>query len=59
MVGVGGDIDPKIYEVSKELGPSAYGIKFDISSEDSVRDAYRDIIRQFGGVDVVFNNAVF
>jgi rhamnose utilization protein RhaD (predicted bifunctional aldolase and dehydrogenase)/NAD(P)-dependent dehydrogenase (short-subunit alcohol dehydrogenase family) len=59
MVGVGGDIDQKISEVSRELGPSAFGVKFDISSEDSVRQAYREIVRQFGGIDVVFNNAGF
>ena len=55
--GIGSDIDPKISEVCKEIGNKAYPLNFDISSEDAVRQAFRDIVRNFGGIDVVFNNA--
>ncbi len=54
---VGGDIDPRISDVSKEIGNDALGLTFDISNEESVRQAYREIVRNFGGIDAVFNNA--
>ena len=57
ILTVGGDIDQRVSDVSKEIGEDAYGIKFDISSETSVKGAFRDIIKNFGGIDVVFNNA--
>ncbi len=57
IFGVGGDIDPKIVQVSSEIGPNSLGIVFDISKEDSVREAFREIVSRFGGIDVVFNNA--
>ncbi|MCL6002095.1 MAG: SDR family oxidoreductase [Thermoplasmatales archaeon] len=57
ILTIGGDIDQKIDDVAKELGRDAYGLKFDISNEESVQRAYKEIVRKFGGIDVVFNNA--
>ncbi len=57
ILSVGGDIDQGIFNVATELGENAFGSKFDISSEDSVKRAVRDIVKRFGGIDIVFNNA--
>ncbi len=57
ILAVGGDIDQRIFEVAKEMGDNAFGSLFDISSEDSVKKAVRDVVRRFGGIDTVFNNA--
>jgi len=57
MVSVGCDIDPGVNDVAKSLGGEALGLTFDISDEGAVQRAYREIIRNYGGIDVVFNNA--
>ncbi|MGC8562057.1 MAG: SDR family oxidoreductase [Thermoplasmata archaeon] len=59
ILAIGGDIDPGIVDISKQMGKEAYGIKFDISNEESVMGAFREIVREFGGIDAVFNNAGF
>lgn len=41
-------------EAAGELG---VGIGGDVTSEQSVRDAYRDAVRRFGGVDILVSNA--
>jgi len=57
VLAIGTDIDEKIFEVAKSIGDSAYGLRFDISVEDSVKSAFREIVEKFGGIDVIFNNA--
>jgi NAD(P)-dependent dehydrogenase (short-subunit alcohol dehydrogenase family) len=57
ITAIGADIDRSIFDVSAEIGKDSFGLKFDISDESSVRQAFREIVRKFGGIDVVFNNA--
>jgi rhamnose utilization protein RhaD (predicted bifunctional aldolase and dehydrogenase)/NAD(P)-dependent dehydrogenase (short-subunit alcohol dehydrogenase family) len=57
MQAIGSDIDPRISDVCEEIGNNSYGLKFDISNEESVTQAFREIVRNFGGIDAVFNNA--
>jgi rhamnose utilization protein RhaD (predicted bifunctional aldolase and dehydrogenase)/NAD(P)-dependent dehydrogenase (short-subunit alcohol dehydrogenase family) len=59
ILAIGGDIDPSIVDLSKKMGKDGYGITFDISDEGSVIHAFREIVKEFGGIDVVFNNAGF
>jgi rhamnose utilization protein RhaD (predicted bifunctional aldolase and dehydrogenase)/NAD(P)-dependent dehydrogenase (short-subunit alcohol dehydrogenase family) len=57
MLAIGTDIDEKIFEVTNRIKDSAYGMRFDISNENSVKSAFREIVEKFGGIDVIFNNA--
>lgn len=55
------DLDPAVTEVSKKMGaetgsPVMPAI-LDISDESKVNDLFRNITREFGGVDILFNNA--
>ncbi len=54
---VGADISPKIKEMNQKFGSNSLGLIMDISDEKSVKDGIRNIILNFGGIDVVFNNA--
>ncbi len=56
-VVVGGDIDEKITKIALEHGKNALGVRFYISDESSVSDAFKMIVERFGGIDAVFNNA--
>ncbi|MDS0256649.1 bifunctional aldolase/short-chain dehydrogenase [Thermoplasmatales archaeon AK] len=55
------DLDPSVKQVSEQLsretGSVVYPRVMDISSETDVISAFSDIIRKFGGIDVLFNNA--
>lgn len=56
-VVAGGDIDSKIMDMASEYRENAIGIRFDISNEQSVSSAFKQIVEKFGGIDAVFNNA--
>jgi gluconate 5-dehydrogenase len=43
--------------VASELGPGAVGLELDVRSEASVRRAIEQAEREFGGVDMLINNA--
>lgn len=43
--------------VAKQCGPSALWIACDVTNPDSVRHAFEQICRRFGGVDIVLSNA--
>lgn len=55
------DLDPSVEEVSgrieNETGSPVMPAVLDISDEQKVNDLFRKITRQFGGVDILFNNA--
>ncbi|MEM0130218.1 MAG: SDR family NAD(P)-dependent oxidoreductase, partial [Thermoplasmatales archaeon] len=55
IAAVGCDIDSKIREVSNDVNET--GLIFDISNEGEVKKAFREIVKMYGGIDVVFNNA--
>jgi len=54
---IGIDIDPRIADLSKEIGSHSMGIVCDITKEKEVMNAYNRIVLEYGGIDVVFNNA--
>ena len=55
------DLDPDVASVSKTLetesGNPVIPAVIDISSEEAVEKAYRNAVLEFGGVDMLFNNA--
>ena len=55
------DIDPEIsrraQEIEAETKSPVFPYVLDISSEQAIRDMFRRIRKEFGGVDIVFNNA--
>ncbi len=55
------DLDPDVTSVSKTLGTESGNpvipAVIDISSEEAVEKAYRNAVLEFGGVDMLFNNA--
>lgn len=55
------DIDPAVMDsaerVFKESGVENLPIKADLSDEEQIKDAVNLAIRNFGGIDYVFNNA--
>ncbi|WP_297214794.1 bifunctional aldolase/short-chain dehydrogenase [Thermoplasma sp.] len=58
---VGCDIDPSINERCREI-EEQYGVRalpfiVDLSSEDQILNMFRDIVKNLGGIDIVFNNA--
>ncbi|MEM2615304.1 MAG: bifunctional aldolase/short-chain dehydrogenase [Thermoplasmatales archaeon] len=55
MVAVGCDIDSKIKEVSNNANET--GLIFDITNEEEVKKAFTEIVKMYGGIDVIFNNA--
>lgn len=55
ILSVGTDIDNAILKLQD--GKSRFGMMMDITNEEEVRKAFRKIVEQFGGIDVVFNNA--
>jgi rhamnose utilization protein RhaD (predicted bifunctional aldolase and dehydrogenase)/NAD(P)-dependent dehydrogenase (short-subunit alcohol dehydrogenase family) len=44
-------------EVSRETGTASLPVILDLSREESIRSMFDTVIRTFGGVDIVFNNA--
>ncbi|MEM0128085.1 MAG: bifunctional aldolase/short-chain dehydrogenase [Thermoplasmatales archaeon] len=57
MVAVGCDIDKDIVEVSRNVDGESLPLVFDISREGEVKNAFAEIVKKYGGVDVIFNNA--
>ncbi|MEM0155079.1 MAG: bifunctional aldolase/short-chain dehydrogenase [Thermoplasmataceae archaeon] len=55
------DVDKKMpevaAEVSRETGTASLPVILDLSKEEAIRSMFDTVIRTFGGVDVVFNNA--
>jgi rhamnose utilization protein RhaD (predicted bifunctional aldolase and dehydrogenase)/NAD(P)-dependent dehydrogenase (short-subunit alcohol dehydrogenase family) len=55
------DVDEKVASVADEIyritGTRNLPVRVDLSDETEVVDAFRRILREFGGVDIVFNNA--
>lgn len=55
------DMDPQVVDVSStlssETGSTVLPVRIDISDEDAVSEAFRNIVRTSGGVDFLFNNA--
>jgi 3-oxoacyl-[acyl-carrier protein] reductase len=49
-------LDSTVDEI-KELGHEAIGICCDITVEDEVKDMFKKVQEQFGGVDILINNA--
>jgi sorbose reductase len=50
------DADDTVRQI-KELGREAFSIKADLTKEKEVDDAFAQIKKKFGRIDVVFNNA--
>lgn len=57
ITAVGGDISDRIFEISDKNKHLSLGLIMDISNEQSVKEAINSIILNFGGIDIVFNNA--
>lgn len=55
---VGLDLDADgAREAVAAYGDAGLGLACDVTSEDAVRDAYRQAVARFGGVDIVVSNA--
>lgn len=50
-------IDEVADEISKEFGVKAVGIRCDITDTDNVNEAVDTIIKEFGRIDILINNA--
>ncbi|MBQ8086787.1 MAG: SDR family oxidoreductase [Lachnospiraceae bacterium] len=50
-------IDEVAAEISKEFGVKAVGIKCDITDTDNVNEAVDTIMKEFGRIDILINNA--
>jgi Uncharacterized conserved protein len=57
IIPVGLDLDLKILDLSKSLGNYSMGIVCDITKENEVTEAFNRIVLEYGGLDIVFNNA--
>lgn len=44
-------------KLTEETGNKVIGLKCDVSSEEDIRVAFRKILEESGGVDILFNNA--
>ncbi|OWP56646.1 MAG: hypothetical protein B2I17_04840 [Thermoplasmatales archaeon B_DKE] len=55
------DVDRKIGEVADEVtrktGIASLAVIVNLSNEKEIRDMFRLIIRKYGGIDIIFNNA--
>lgn len=51
------DIDKEGQKLVNELGENSAFIKCDVSKEQAVKNAFENIIKEFGEVDVLVNNA--
>ena len=56
-VAITGRRKDKLDEVVKESGGKIVAIQGDVSNEDDVRAAVDEFIKQFGRIDILFNNA--
>ena len=50
------DID-RVVEIAKSIGSNAAGFIFDVTSKEKVRAGVDAVIKHFGRVDILFNNA--
>lgn len=44
-------------QTAKEIGPKAYAVQLDVTSQDSIDAAIRAVEEKTGGVDILINNA--
>ena len=45
-------------EINDQYGENrAYALKMDVTDEEAVQSAYADVAVQYGGVDIIVNNA--
>jgi len=51
------DIDEKGNEFANELGDTSLFIKCDVSKKDQVKNAFAQIVEEFGDIDILVNNA--
>ena len=52
------DIDPALAtQKTKAIGGAALAVKCDVTDAASVRDAFAEVVKRFGGVDIVVSNA--
>ncbi|MHB1708857.1 MAG: SDR family oxidoreductase [Thermoplasmataceae archaeon] len=55
------DLDGKISEIAREIsvktGIASLPVIVDLSREEQIRGMFREVVRTYGGLDVVFNNA--
>lgn len=55
------DIDPSIdkiaSDISRETGVRSLPFIVDLSNEEDIRDMFRKVVQEAGGIDIVFNNA--
>jgi NAD(P)-dependent dehydrogenase (short-subunit alcohol dehydrogenase family) len=49
--------DSRAAQISKEYGGTAVGLQCDITSEESVERARDEILKRFGRIDILINNA--
>lgn len=53
-----GDIDlPRAQRAAKALGKDAFAVELDVTRQDSIDSAVTSTIEQFGGIDILINNA--
>lgn len=52
------DVDlERALQTAQEIGPSAYAVELDVTNQTSIENAVLQAERQFGGLDILINNA--
>lgn len=52
------DVDlERALQTAQEIGPSAYAVELDVTDQSSIENAVLQAERQFGGLDILINNA--
>lgn len=51
------ELNETVENIDKKYDAGVYGVQLDISEPDSVEDAFKKIKHEFGGVDILVNNA--
>lgn len=44
-------------DISKETGSVSFPVVIDLGNDAAIQNAFKEIVKKFGGVDIVFNNA--
>ena len=51
------DIDPAAEATARTIGGSAYAVRLDVTSEESIDAAVETVTKRSGGIDILVNNA--
>ena len=49
--------EERVKEAAQSLGQNTLAVKMDVTSQSSIEKAIQETIEQFGGIDILINNA--